>query len=118
MFYKLVGHVTARCNMAEFAYYLENHNRIVKVTEVAPDVIVSTVFLGLDHSFSAQSQPVLFETMIFGGVRDEEQLRYRTWDEAVEGHDAIVASFRQRCQSCNTLRTGEQVKCPSCGDNY
>ena len=46
---------------------------------------VSTVFLGLDHAHDG-SQPVLFETMVFGGPLDEEQWRYHTWDEAVEGH--------------------------------
>lgn len=49
------------------------------------DVRVSTVFLGIDHS--------LFETMIFGGERSEETHRYKTWDEARQGHLAIVGSL-------------------------
>lgn len=46
---------------------------------------VSTVFLGLDHSFG-NGKPLLFETMIFGGDHDEYQERYSTWDEAEAGH--------------------------------
>jgi hypothetical protein len=49
------------------------------------DVSVSTVFLGMDHSFSGGT-PVLFETMIFGGEHDQYQERYCTWDEAEKGH--------------------------------
>jgi hypothetical protein len=39
-------------------------------------VRISTVFLGLDHSFGAGS-PVLFETLVFGGPLDGEMDRYR-----------------------------------------
>ena len=47
-------------------------------------VSVSTVFLGIDHSFGG-GDPVLFETMIFGGEHDQRQERYCTWDEAEKG---------------------------------
>lgn len=46
---------------------------------------VSTVFLGLDHSFNG-GKPLLFETMIFGGGYDDYQERYTTWEEAEKGH--------------------------------
>ena len=49
------------------------------------DVRVSTVFLGMDHSFNGGT-PILFETMIFGGEHDQYQERYCTWDEAEKGH--------------------------------
>lgn len=48
-------------------------------------VEVSTVFLGMDHSFRG-SKPILFETMIFGGDHDGYQKRYETWDDALKGH--------------------------------
>lgn len=54
-------------------------------------VEVSTVFLGLDHNHSGQGDPILFETMVFGGDLDGEMSRYRTWDEAEAGHEAMVA---------------------------
>ena len=46
---------------------------------------VSTVFLGIDYGFGA-GEPVLFETMIFGGKHDGFQNRYLTWKEAEKGH--------------------------------
>lgn len=64
-------------------------------------VVVSTVFLGLDHRFRidpndpTQVAPVLWETMVFGGVMDQEQERYCTRQEALEGHARILAEVRQ-----------------------
>lgn len=50
------------------------------------EIFISTVFLGIDHSFLEEGPPVLFETMIFGGDHDGYQARYTNWDDAVEGH--------------------------------
>lgn len=50
---------------------------------------VSTVFLGLDHSFG-RSEPLLYETMIFGGPLDQEQWRYSNESEARAGHKNAV----------------------------
>jgi hypothetical protein len=52
-------------------------------------VRVSTVFLGLDHSWG-QGDPVLWETMIFGGPADGEQWRYRSLEAARAGHEKAV----------------------------
>jgi hypothetical protein len=49
------------------------------------DITVSTVFLGLDHSFFG-GPPVLWETMIFGGEHDEDQERYTSQADALAGH--------------------------------
>lgn len=53
------------------------------------NVHVSTVFLGLDHSFG-HGAPLLFETMIFGGEHDEFCMRYSTLEEAMRGHEKVV----------------------------
>jgi hypothetical protein len=45
------------------------------------EVIISTVFLGLDHSFSG-GPPILFETLVFGGQLDQEMTRCSTWEDA------------------------------------
>lgn len=58
------------------------------------DVEISTVWLGLDHSWTTQSSPVIFETMLFGGDHDQECVRYRTLDEAKRGHAAAVSAVR------------------------
>lgn len=53
------------------------------------EVSVSTVFLGWDHSYDSKSEPILFETMVFGGVYNEYQTRYHTYDEAESGHKEV-----------------------------
>ncbi len=53
------------------------------------DVIVSTVFLGIDHNHFG-SKPILWETMIFGGRLDGYQERYETFDDALFGHGRAV----------------------------
>lgn len=57
---------------------------------------VSTVFLGLDHSFG-HGPPLLFETMTFLGRGEMNGYcdRYSTWDEAEAGHARIVARARR-----------------------
>lgn len=54
---------------------------------------VSTVFLGLDHAFG-EGPPILWETMIFCGERDEYQERYTSKADAIAGHKRIVAELR------------------------
>jgi hypothetical protein len=57
-------------------------------TGITIGVSVSTVFLGTDHAISGR--PVLWETMIFGGDRNEECHRYTSHSEAIAGHNSIV----------------------------
>lgn len=72
-------------DLMEWGRWFENReNSIVEKTTIG-DSDVSTVFLGLNHRYG-EGEPVLFETMIFGGDEDGYQERYCTWDEAVEGH--------------------------------
>ena len=59
------------------------------------EVMVSTVWLGLDHSFrmlTPDAPPVIFETMIFGldTADGEYQWRYATEEQALEGHAHAV----------------------------
>lgn len=83
----------ARCDdlyaWSEWFEQSDAERRIAR-DEVGDDVKVSTVFLGLDHSFG-NAAPMLFETMIFGGPHDDYQERYATRDEAVAGHARAVA---------------------------
>ena len=52
---------------------------------------ISTVFLGLDHNYEDDGEPLIFETMVFGGPLDGEMVRYSTWEAAEKGHAAMVA---------------------------
>ena len=77
----------------EWAAQFQSSKRIVK-QEMISDVKISTVFLGLDHSFLGVGPPILFETMIFGGEHNEYQERYSTWEEAEAGHAVAVVLVR------------------------
>ena len=69
----------------EWGRWFETANRCVAKTNLTNNVRVSTVFLGLDHSFGGGT-PILFETMIFGGKHNDYQERYASWEEAEAGH--------------------------------
>lgn len=68
----------------EWGKLFESKERIVKQDDF-DGVRVSTVFLGIDHSFMG-GPPLLFETMIFGGEHDQYCERYTTWEQAEAGH--------------------------------
>lgn len=58
-------------------------------------ILVSTVWLGLDHSFGHEG-PLIFETMIFeNGPLNETCWRYATEEQAVAGHQAAIRHVRQ-----------------------
>lgn len=68
--------------------YEDPNYKIVKQTHfkgVGGSVMLSTVWLGLDHSWG-EGPPLIFETMIFGLSEDEFQYRYATEREALLGH--------------------------------
>jgi hypothetical protein len=68
----------------------------------APDVMVSTVFLGLDHSFQTDAMPVLWETLVMGGPLDGEMMRYTSRDAALAGHAAMCRRVQTRYKKLPT----------------
>lgn len=84
-FYILRDKVPVPATLLEWGRWFEKNERIVSQEELN-GVCVSTVFLGVDHSFFRGSLPALFETMIFGGEHDGYQARSCTWHEAEEEH--------------------------------
>lgn len=70
-------------------FFKNGEARRVAYTDVTDDVYVSTVFLGLDHSFGGAT-PILWETMIFGGEHNGWQDRYTSREDAVTGHARAV----------------------------
>lgn len=83
------GRVLPCPDLLTWGFWMEKSPlRIVKVTFVLVRmcmVKVSTVFLGLSYDDN------VFETMIFGGVHDNYQRRYATREEALNGHEEMVA---------------------------
>jgi hypothetical protein len=84
---------------ATYAEYLEKAEpqRIRKQTDIN-SCLLSTVFLGIDHSFSPVNDPdhvpIIFETMIFGGEYDGFQRRYTSNLIALDEHDKIAARLQ------------------------
>lgn len=87
----------------EWGSYLEdrNFNRHIGDEEIN-GYRISTVWMGLDHSFFGDSDPLIFETMIFARsdmVANEEldgyQERYSTKEQAIQGHKIACELVRQ-----------------------
>lgn len=81
--------------LEEFGARFEHKNRFVAQTKIG-GVVVSTVFLGIDHSFSTapEALPILFETMVFRGGKGDDMERCGSWEEAEAQHKAMVAKVR------------------------
>ena len=75
-------------SIQEYIDWETDEKRIVKQDNIGK-VIVSTVFLGLDHSYG-RSIPILWETMIFEGEHDGYQDRYSSYEDALKGHQKAL----------------------------
>ena len=75
------------------------------------EVMVSTVFLCLNHGWSGQYD-IWFETMVFGGPEaiDQQMDRYATMKDARDGHRAMVAMVREALES---IRLAQLQETPS-----
>ena len=88
--YRLEGKMPVRCkSFIEAAVAFEDVASRRVALSIIGDLRVSTVFLGMDHSWG-DGPPILFETMIFGGPNDQHQDRCSTWEEAEEMHKKAV----------------------------
>jgi hypothetical protein len=85
--------------------------------------MISTVWLGLDHNFSAGGKPIIFETMVFPpgdesgehGTSSEEYMeRYSTEEAAQAGHDQALTWVRNRLgdDSVNDILSAAQFSDP------
>lgn len=97
MFNNKDGTISETDNVHEWAMWMETADRVVGRDDIEIDgeeVRISTVFLGIDHSFGLGGPPVLFETMIFNGKHNDYQERYCTLEEAKVGHLLAVEMAR------------------------
>jgi hypothetical protein len=79
----------------EASKWWDNKRRTVARDELPDDVCLSTVFLVLDHSMGRGDAPILYESMWFGGPFDGDQRRYKTKQEALEGHAEMLNSYNE-----------------------
>lgn len=99
--YRLEGRTPVPCtSMLQWVMSMEETHHVartlmVKVRlgpkgiELLSNYYVSTVFLGLDHSHGAGSEPLVFESMIHNKISDEwldYQTRCPTWKVAERMH--------------------------------
>jgi len=97
-YYILDGKIAKRCgSFADWADWMENSSRGVAYDEI-DEIIISTVFLGLNYNHWGQGDPLLFETMTFlpNDLSGLEQRRYFTWEEAEAGHREMVEMVKKQ----------------------
>lgn len=84
-------------DLKEWGTWFESagESRIVQQDRLENGVFVSTVFLGLDHNFSGQGPPILWESMIFKGPHDGEMRRYSSLEDARAGHSELLAMAQE-----------------------
>ncbi len=70
--------------------WLETANREVKRTELPNGIIIATEFIGQAECIDETKPPLLFETMIRGGIYNGTVLQYTTWEQAEEGHQKAI----------------------------
>ena len=68
--------------------WFEGADRRLARTVISMDVTVLTTFTGVDQSPGDSLR--LFETRVFGGILDGEEVRYATKTEALEGHAELA----------------------------
>lgn len=97
----LDGHEVVACSIDKWAKQLgdRDYGRVDK-TVLPSGSIISTVFLGLDHSFG-EGAPLLFESMYFPHQgpdddhwREEDCERCSTWEQAEKQHATMVAKYK------------------------
>jgi hypothetical protein len=74
-------------------------SRRVAETKTANGYRVSTVLLGLDHDFTGNGPPLIFETMVFkDNMSDLDCRRYATKAAAEAGHKEMVKTWESMSQ--------------------
>jgi len=78
-----------------WAMWFEKANRVVKQETIGPSK-VSTIFLGLDHNYLPDGEPIFWETMVFGGKLDGHTDRCPGFKaDALEMHERVAGKVRK-----------------------
>jgi hypothetical protein len=90
MYYDKQGH---SLTIEEFLpLFQDTEYRRVAWTELPDSNYISTVWMGIDHQFG-DGPPLIFETRYQGPDGEEEQWRYSTEAEAIEGHNRAAGRY-------------------------
>lgn len=96
--------------MLVWARWFGQADRLIAQHMAGEHITVSTVFLGLDHRFSGEGPPILWESMVFdaripaqlpGGRlspwgSEIDSRRYSAHDDALAGHIELLRQYRQQ----------------------
>ncbi len=88
--------------------WFERADRSVARTVVSPEVTVLTTFHGVGETDERGEAPALFQTRVFGGVLDGEEVWYRSRSEAIDGH-ANIAGWCEVSNSPDCGITEDQI---------
>jgi hypothetical protein len=112
-------------DLMDWARHVEDREYAVVAQHWIRGWMISTVWLGLDHSFSyiKGTPPVIFETMVFPpgdeagehGIRSEEYCeRYSTEEAAQAGHDRALSWVREKLgdDSASDIMSAAQMSDP------
>ena len=114
------GNPRKTVNLSHWLKWMENNDRNIANDKIR-NVRVSTVFLGIDHS-QGRGEPLLYETMVFGGKHDGYEIQYTTREKALEGHAEAIAMVKQDgvkggimngfiCIKANEVEDGCAIEC-------
>jgi hypothetical protein len=82
-------------DLMAWARWFESNQRVLRQTKMGP-VLVSTVFLSIDHNFGRQGAPILWETMIFDFPKLNDYMeRYRSREAALRGHELALERLKE-----------------------
>lgn len=110
--YILKGRELVPVDFWTWAMWFEDHdNRIVKQENIGT-CAVSTICLGLDHSFG-NGEPIVFETMVFVDGESEVALapgfesmaRCSTYEQALAQHERIAGEVRVFMEAMEARRS-------------
>jgi hypothetical protein len=90
--------------MMDWARALEKDRTVEKTSMWFGLVHVSTVWLGLNHSYLPGQPPLIFETLVFfkfGGTG--EMRRYSTEQQALQGHHEVCLAYRNPLHAVGSI---------------
>jgi len=97
VYYVLDGEEIKVVNLEAHVKWASEHSGVI-VQDRLSGVVVSTVFLYIDHNHVIGGAPILFETMVFryegfkdgSSMHEIEEERYHTLSEAIVGHKMMI----------------------------
>ena len=89
-YYILFGQEIIPCDVFTWMRWHQITDHVICRDRIG-DVLVSTIFFGLNRRSDPNSPQLIFETMVFGGAFGEYRECYETYSEAEAGHQRVIS---------------------------